>query len=60
MSNHCSIMFNSYTMGITKNSSRSEPKMKLLFSIHVEIMCDLSQLIIFLVKGGGRHETIQG
>ena len=32
--------------------------MKLLFSIHVEIMCDLSQLIIFLVKGGGRHETI--
>ena len=35
--------------------------MKLLFSIHVENMCDLSQLIIFfLVKGGGRHETIQG
>ena len=44
--------------------------MRLLFSIHVEIMRDHSQLIIYLkefffffwggVKGGGRHETIQG
>ena len=54
MSNHCSIMFNSYTMGITKNSSWSEPKMKLLFSIHVEIMCDLSQLIIFFSEERGK------
>ena len=27
--------------------------MKLLFSIHVEIMCDLSQLIIFFSEGRG-------
>ena len=42
--------------------------MRLLFSIHVEIMCDHSQLIIYFkknlfflggVKGGGRHEKIQ-
>ena len=43
--------------------------MRLLFSIHVEIVSDHSQLIIYFkkkvfflggVKGGGRHETIQG